>query len=99
MAEELSHVEMERPSVPVVANVLARPVSNSATIASLLVEQVTHSVRWRESVEWMATEGGVTSFWEIGAGKALSGMIRRIAREAETKAVGTAADVAAAANG
>lgn len=97
MAEALSHVEKHAPIVPVVTNVTARPCDDSPTIASLLIEQVTHSVRWRESVDWMATQGGVTEFWEIGAGKALSGMIRRIAKTAETRQVGTAADVAAAA--
>ncbi len=96
MARELAAVDMERPLVPLVANVLAHDVENPATIRSLLVEQVTHSVRWRESVAWM-TEQGVTEFWEIGAGKALSGMIRRIAKEAGTRAVGTAADAKAAA--
>lgn len=97
MAEALAHVDKQAPSVPVVTNVTARPCDDSPTIVSLLVEQVTHSVRWRESVDWMANDGGVTEFWEIGAGKALSGMIRRIARAAETRQVGTAADVAAAA--
>lgn len=96
MADALTGVEMKDPSVPVVANVLAAPVGDAARIAELLVEQVTASVRWRESVSWMAGEGGVTAFWEVGAGKALSGMIRRIAPEAQTRAVGTAADVAGA---
>ena len=95
MAAALAEVEIRAPAVPVVANVRARAVSDPAEIRRLLVEQVTGSVRWRESVEWMAGEG-VTEFWEIGAGKALSGMIRRIAREAETRAVGTPEDVAAA---
>jgi [acyl-carrier-protein] S-malonyltransferase len=96
MAEALSHVTIERPRVPVVANVLAQQVSDPATIRSLLVEQVTHAVRWRESVEWMAAQG-VTETWEIGAGKALTGMVRRIARETETRAVSTPEDVSAAA--
>jgi len=96
MASALVEVAMQDATVPVVANVLARPCSNATRIASLLVEQVTHSVRWRESVDWMAGEGGVTAFWEIGAGKALSGMIRRIAKEAETRNVGTSADVVGA---
>ncbi|NNJ66552.1 MAG: ACP S-malonyltransferase, partial [Boseongicola sp.] len=96
MAEALVGVEMNDPSVPVVANVLAEPVADAGRIADLLVEQVTASVRWRESVAWMAGEGVVTAFWEVGAGKALSGMIRRIAKDAETRAVGTAADVAGA---
>jgi [acyl-carrier-protein] S-malonyltransferase len=96
MAEALDAVELQTPRVPLVANVLAHDVSDPATIRSLLVEQVTHSVRWRESVAWMA-DRGVAEFWEIGAGKALSGMVRRIAKETTTRAVGTAADVAAAA--
>jgi [acyl-carrier-protein] S-malonyltransferase len=95
MAAALDEVRIEAPAVPLVANVRAEAVSDPALIRALLVEQVTGSVRWRESVEWMAGRG-VTQFWEIGAGKALSGMIRRIAKEAETRAVGTPEDVAAA---
>jgi [acyl-carrier-protein] S-malonyltransferase len=95
MAEALDDVEIKAPAVPLVANVRAHAVSDPATIRTLLVEQVTGSVRWRESVEWMAAQG-VTEFWEIGAGKALSGMIRRIAKEAETRAIGTPEDVIAA---
>ena len=94
MAEALAAVTINAPSVPVVANVRAEAVSDPETIRQLLVEQVTGSVRWRESVAWMV-EQGVREFWEIGAGKALSGMIRRIDREAECKAVGTPADIAA----
>jgi [acyl-carrier-protein] S-malonyltransferase len=96
MAEALAAVDVRAPAVPVVANVLARPESDPDRIRELLVEQVTHSVRWRESVEWMATAGGVTEFWEIGAGKALSGMIRRIAKEAGSLQVGTPDEVTAA---
>ena len=96
MAAALGDVDMNSLRVPVVVNVLARPCSDATDIASLLVEQVTQSVRWRESVEWMAGEGGVTAFWEVGAGKALSGMIRRIAIEAKTRTVGTSGDVVAA---
>ncbi|RYG91911.1 [acyl-carrier-protein] S-malonyltransferase [Loktanella sp. IMCC34160] len=96
MAEALNAVDINEPKVPVVANVEARAVSDPATIRSLLVEQVTGSVRWRESVAWMA-EQGVTEAWEIGAGKALSGMIKRISREMGTRAIGTPEDVAAAA--
>ena len=95
MADALGQVHIDEPKVPLVANVTAHDVTDPATIRSLLVEQVTGSVRWRESVEFMAAEG-VTEFWEIGAGKALSGMIRRIAKEAETRAIGTPEDVAAA---
>ena len=95
MAEALGAVEIERPVVPLVANVLASGVSDPATIRSLLVQQITAAVRWRESVAWMAGEG-VTEMWEIGAGKALSGMIRRIAKDMATRAICTPDDVAAA---
>ncbi|MDJ0638219.1 MAG: ACP S-malonyltransferase [Paracoccaceae bacterium] len=95
MAEALAGVDIAAPKVPVVANVRAEGVTDPDTIRSLLVEQVSGRVRWRASVAWMA-EQGVTEFWEIGAGKALSGMIRRIAKDAATKAVGTSGDVAAA---
>ncbi|MCC5999923.1 MAG: ACP S-malonyltransferase [Pararhodobacter sp.] len=94
MAEALADVAILPPGVPLVANVRAEAVTDPEIIRALLVEQVTGAVRWRESVGWMAAQG-VTSFWEIGAGKALSGMIRRIAREAETRAIGTPADIMA----
>ena len=94
MAEALSHVDIESPAVPVVANVVASGVTNPATIRSLLVDQVTGSVRWRESVTWMG-EQGVTDIWEVGAGKALIGMVRRINREIATRAIGSPADIAA----
>ncbi len=95
MQAALAEVEIAAPRVPLVANVRAEAVSDPDTIRALLVEQVTGAVRWRESVAWMAGQG-VTAFWEVGAGKALSGMIRRIAKEAETRAIGTPEDVAAA---
>lgn len=95
MAEALESVDIREPAVPLVANVRADAVSDPALIRTLLVEQVTGAVRWRESVEFMAAQG-VTAFWEVGAGKALSGMIRRIAKGAETRAIGTPEDVAAA---
>lgn len=95
MAEALGGVALDRPSVPLVANVLASAVDNPATIRSLLVEQVTGSVRWRESVMWLAQQG-VTEIWEIGAGKALSGMVKRIDRSIATRPVGTPDDVKAA---
>jgi len=95
MRAALAEVEIAAPRVPLVANVRAEAVSDPDTIRALLVEQVTGAVRWRESVAWMAGQG-VTAFWEVGAGKALSGMIRRIAKEAETRAIGTPEDVAAA---
>ena len=95
MAEALGDVEINEPAAPVVANVIASDVSDPAAIRSLLVQQITGSVRWRESVAWMAAKG-VTEAWEIGAGKALSGMIRRIAPEMATRALGTPEDVKAA---
>lgn len=94
MTEALAGAAILAPKVPVVANVTARPETDPETIRRLLAEQVTGRVRWRESVLWMA-EAGVTETVEIGAGKALSGMIRRIAKQIETRAVNTAADVAA----
>jgi [acyl-carrier-protein] S-malonyltransferase len=95
MRAALAEVTLNTPVVPLVANVRAEAVSDPDLIRALLVEQVTGSVRWRESVMWMA-RAGVTQAWEIGAGKALSGMIRRIEREMETRAIGTPEDVAAA---
>lgn len=95
MAEALDDVEIHTPRVPLVANVRASAVDDAQVIRSLLVEQVTGSVRWRESVVWMADQG-VTQAWEVGAGKALSGMIKRISKDIEPRAIGTADDVAAA---
>jgi [acyl-carrier-protein] S-malonyltransferase len=74
--------------------VMAGPSDDPALIRDNLITQVTGRVRWRESVMWMA-QNDVTEAWEVGAGKALSGMVKRIAREMETKAIGTAADIAA----
>ncbi|TCP42344.1 ACP S-malonyltransferase [Rhodovulum marinum] len=95
MAERLADVTIDAPLVPVVANVRAQAVSDPVEIRALLVEQVTGVVRWRESVAWMASEG-VGEIWEIGAGKALSGMVRRIAREVVSRQVGTPEEVTAA---
>lgn len=94
MVAALDGVRILSPVVPVVANVRAEAVSDPDLIRQLLVEQVTGSVRWRESVAWMAAQG-VTDFWEVGAGRALSGMIRRIAPDAATRSVGTPEDVVA----
>ncbi len=95
MAQALNDVSINAPVVPLVANVRASAVSDPALIRSLLVEQVTGSVRWRESVGYMAAQG-VTEIWEVGAGKALSGMIRRIDRNLTCRAIGTPDDVKAA---
>ncbi|MFT5742250.1 MAG: [acyl-carrier-protein] S-malonyltransferase [Paracoccaceae bacterium] len=96
MAQALADVAMSAPGVPLVANVRAEAISDVDTIRALLVEQVTGSVRWRESVIWMGAQG-VSEAWEIGAGKALSGMIKRINRDISTRAIGTPEDVVAAA--
>ena len=96
MAQALADVDISAPKVPLIANVSAEAVSDVDTIRALLVEQVTGSVRWRESVLWMGAQG-VSEAWEIGAGKALSGMIKRINRDIETRAVGGPDDVVAAA--
>lgn len=95
MASALEGVEITAPNVPLVANVAATAVTDPAEIRSLLVAQVTGSVRWRESVGYMAARG-VTEIWEIGAGKALSGMIRRVDKSIATKSVGTPDDITAA---
>ena len=79
MKDALSNISIREPVIPLVSNVKALSVTQPDEIRSLLVEQVTGVVRWRESVEWMA-RNGVTEMWEIGAGRALSGMIRRINR-------------------
>ncbi|WP_375553330.1 ACP S-malonyltransferase [Roseovarius mucosus] len=96
MAKALSEVTIHAPAVPLVANVRAQAVTDPAEIRALLVEQVTGSVRWRESVQYMEAQG-VTEIWEIGAGKALSGMVRRIARDLSCRTIGTPDEVTAAA--
>lgn len=96
MADALREVEIKAPAVPVIANVLAAPQSDPEVIRSLLVDQITGAVRWRESVIEMGRRG-VSEIWEIGAGKALSGMIRRIDREITTQNIATPAEVQAAA--
>ena len=96
MAQALADVTITAPSVPLVANVRADAVTDPDQIRALLVEQVTGSVRWRESVMMMAAQG-VTEFWEIGAGKALSGMIRKIDRSLTSRQIGTPDEVKATA--
>jgi len=93
MAEALAKVAVQRPVVPVVANVLAKPISDPAEIVRALIAQVTGTVRWRESVAYMAGQG-VTTFYEVGAGKVLSGLVKRIAAGASGVAIGTPEDVA-----
>jgi [acyl-carrier-protein] S-malonyltransferase len=96
MEHALGQVEFKAPAVPVVVNVTARPTSDPAAIKAHLVEQVTGMVRWTESVKWLAGEGGVTELYELGAGKVLTGLAKRIAPEAAASAVGSPADVEAA---
>ena len=79
--------------MPLIANVRASAVSDPELIRSLLVEQVTGAVRWRETMSYLAA-GGVTEVWEVGAGKALSGMIRRIDRAIACQAIGSPEDIA-----
>jgi [acyl-carrier-protein] S-malonyltransferase len=95
MRDALADVTISAPRVPLVSNVSAEAETDPERIRTLLVEQVTGAVRWRESVIWMSGRG-VTEFWEIGAGKALSGMIRRVERGAVTRSVGIPDDVRAA---
>ena len=95
MREALAGVQKNRPAVPVVANFVAQPLSDPDEIAARLVDQVTGRVRWRETVEWFGANG-VTSLYEVGAGKVLSGLARRINRDIATAAIGTPAEVEAA---
>jgi [acyl-carrier-protein] S-malonyltransferase len=94
MADALAAVTIKQPVVPLVANVTARPVSDPAQILRGLVEQVTGTVRWRESVAFMAS-AGVTDFYEVGSGKVLAGLVKRIADGATGVSIGTPDDVAA----
>jgi [acyl-carrier-protein] S-malonyltransferase len=94
MARALAATDVQPPAVPVVANVLAQPISDPRDIVRRLVEQVTATVRWRECVSFMAGQG-VTAFYEVGAGKVLTGLLKRIADGATGSAIGTPEDVAA----
>jgi len=95
MEEALAEATIRQPLVPVVANVTAQPVSDPATIAKLLVQQVTATVRWRESILAMKALG-VAKVYELGAGKVLAGLVKRIDKEIEASSVGAPADVEAA---
>jgi [acyl-carrier-protein] S-malonyltransferase len=95
MAEALAQVTIHKPVVPLIANVLAAPISDPEEIKRRLVEQVTGTVRWRESVAAMA-DNGVTDFYEIGSGKVLAGLVKRIAATANAQSFGTPADIDAA---
>ena len=95
MRDALTQVQKNAPKVPVVANVVVSPLSDPDEIAARLVEQVTGRVRWRETIEWFAANG-VTTLYEIGSGKVLSGLARRIDKSLVSANVGTAAEVEAA---
>jgi len=95
MAEALLGVEIVQPRVPLIANVLAAPSSSPERLRSQLVEQVTGQVRWRESMTFLA-EDGVDTLFEVGAGKVLSGLAKRIDKRLAAQSVGTPADIDAA---
>ncbi|QFT69849.1 Malonyl CoA-acyl carrier protein transacylase [Labrenzia sp. THAF35] len=92
MAEALANAEIRSPVVPLVANVLARPITDANEIRDRLVQQVTGTVRWRESITWLA-DNGVDTFIEVGTGKVLTGMVKRIAKEATGMAVNSPEDI------
>ena len=95
MREALAGVTVNSPVVPVIANVVVAPVSQPDEIITRLVEQVTGRVRWRETVEWFAANG-VTTLYEVGSGKVLSGLARRIDRSVTTANIGSPAEIDAA---
>jgi [acyl-carrier-protein] S-malonyltransferase len=95
MAEALAGTAILQPKAPLVANVTARPVSDPDTIRALLVEQVTGRVRWRETLSWLGGEGGVTRFAEAGAGKVLTGMVKRSVEGAEAVSLNSPQDLEA----
>lgn len=92
MAEALAEADIKAPVVPLVANVLAAPITDPAEVRERLIEQVTGTVRWRESITWLA-ENGVDTFVEVGTGKVLTGMVKRITKEAKGLAVNTPEDI------
>ncbi|MEM7747574.1 MAG: ACP S-malonyltransferase [Pseudomonadota bacterium] len=94
MAEELAKVDMQEPCVPLIANVTAGPLTSPDDVRSSLVQQVTGTVRWRECVLAM-TDAGVTEFYEIGAGKVLSGLVGRIKKGTPASPIGSPADIEA----
>jgi [acyl-carrier-protein] S-malonyltransferase len=95
MREALAGVKKSDPVVPLIANVRAAPVADAEEIAKLLVEQITGQVRWRETVEWFAARD-VTTLYELGSGKVLTGLARRIDRTVNGISVNTAGDIDAA---
>ena len=95
MATALAGAEIMAPRAPLVTNVQALPTLDPDLIRALLVQQVTGRVRWRESMDWLAGEGGVTLFAELGAGKVLTGIAKRIAPDAAATALGAPGDLEA----
>jgi [acyl-carrier-protein] S-malonyltransferase len=95
MAQALADATILAPRAPLVANVTARPTLDPEAIRKMLVEQVTGRVRWRESMIWLAGDGGVSRFAEAGSGKVLSGMAKRIAPDSEATPLNTPADIEA----
>jgi [acyl-carrier-protein] S-malonyltransferase len=95
MAEALATTLIKPPRTPLVTNVTARPTLDPEAIRDLLVQQVTGRVRWRESIQWLVEEGGVTRFAELGSGKVLTGIAKRIAPDAEGMSLGAPADLEA----
>ena len=95
MARALAQSDIAAPRAPVVTNVQARPTLDPDLIRQLLVQQVTGRVRWRESMDWLAGEGGVTQFAELGSGKVLTGIAKRIAPDASAVALGAPEDLEA----
>jgi len=94
MKNELENIEIKPPIVPIVSNVCACAISDPIEIKKLLVSQVTGSVRWRESIMWMANNN-VNEIWEVGSGKALSGMIRRIDKNINLMTISSPEDIRA----
>jgi [acyl-carrier-protein] S-malonyltransferase len=92
MADALAKVTVKPPRVPVVTNVLAMPIRDPGDIVRCLVQQVTGTVRWRESIMFMA-KAGVTTFYEVGNGRVLTGLIRRIAEASNGSSIGSPDDV------
>ena len=95
MAEALAETVIRPPRTPLVANVTGHPILDPEAIRGFLVDQVTGRVRWRESMEWLAAEGAVNRFVEVGAGKVLTGIAKRIAPDAEAAALNSPADLEA----
>lgn len=93
MAEALAEVTINAPVVPLVCNVLAAPITDPADIRQRLIEQVTGMVRWTDCVKWLAGEGGVTHLAELGTGKVLTGLAKRIAPDATAMSIGSPADI------